>query len=167
MRITKCPHHTRKHYAKNMCSSCYRKFGRNEFAVNCPHNDRLLYSKGMCQTCYLSDYHQKRTKVKREKKQEEKQRQKMLMKEGSVGTITSKGSKRSQMSRQSQENILQVPSASKLTPLGSIQSRTPEERTDSVGFAADQEQQLPQLQCKSSSNTLPGGTINREDIDNE
>lgn len=74
MRITKCPHHTRKHYAKNMCSSCYRKYGRNEYAVNCPHTDRLLYSKGMCQTCYLSDYHQKRTKVKREKKQEEKQR---------------------------------------------------------------------------------------------
>lgn len=97
MRITKCPHHTRKHYAKNMCSSCYRKFGRNEFAVNCPHNDRLLYSKGMCQTCYLSDYHQKRTKVKREKKQEEKQRQKILIKDGSVGTITSKSklSKRS------------------------------------------------------------------------
>ena len=29
MKITKCPHEDRKHYAKNMCSSCYRKFGRN------------------------------------------------------------------------------------------------------------------------------------------
>ena len=29
MTITKCPHTHRKHYAKNMCSSCYRKFGRN------------------------------------------------------------------------------------------------------------------------------------------
>ena len=29
MTITKCPHTLRKHYAKNMCSSCYRKFGRN------------------------------------------------------------------------------------------------------------------------------------------
>lgn len=29
MQVTKCPHTNRKHYAKNMCSSCYRKFGRN------------------------------------------------------------------------------------------------------------------------------------------
>ena len=29
MKITKCPHVNRKHYAKNMCSSCYRKYGRN------------------------------------------------------------------------------------------------------------------------------------------
>jgi hypothetical protein len=57
MQITKCPHPNRKHYAKNMCSSCYRKFGRNDYARNCEHHDRLLYSKGMCQTCYLSDYH--------------------------------------------------------------------------------------------------------------
>lgn len=40
-----------------MCSSCYRKYGRNQNAWNCPHVDRLLYSMGMCQTCYLSDYH--------------------------------------------------------------------------------------------------------------
>ena len=68
MRITKCPHENRKHYAKNMCSSCYRKFGRNEYAVNCPHTNKLLYSKGMCQTCYLSDYHQTRTKARRARK---------------------------------------------------------------------------------------------------
>ena len=29
MKVTKCPHANRKHYAKNMCSSCYRKYGRN------------------------------------------------------------------------------------------------------------------------------------------
>ena len=29
MTITDCPHTGRKHYAKNMCPSCYRKFGRN------------------------------------------------------------------------------------------------------------------------------------------
>ena len=29
MKVTKCPHTNRKHYAKNMCSSCYRKYGRN------------------------------------------------------------------------------------------------------------------------------------------
>ena len=60
MKITKCPHTNRKHYAKNMCSSCYRKFGRNQLAWNCEHTDRLNYSVGMCQTCYLSDYHKKR-----------------------------------------------------------------------------------------------------------
>ena len=65
MTITKCPHVHRKHYAKNMCSSCYRKYGRNQNAFNCSHTDRLLYSMGMCQTCYLSDYHKRRTKVKR------------------------------------------------------------------------------------------------------
>jgi hypothetical protein len=71
MKITKCPHTNRKHYAKNMCSSCYRKFGRNQLAWNCEHHDRLNYSVGMCQTCYLSDYHKKRT-MKRKAKQLEK-----------------------------------------------------------------------------------------------
>ena len=66
MKITKCPHTGRKHYAKNMCSSCYRKFGRNQHAWKCEHRDRLNYSIGMCQTCYLSDYHKRRTmKTKR------------------------------------------------------------------------------------------------------
>eukprot|EP00347_Sterkiella_histriomuscorum_P000559 403375380 len=62
MAITKCPHVNRKHYAKNMCSSCYRKYGRNQNAWNCVHHDRLLYSMGMCQTCYLSDYHKRKCK---------------------------------------------------------------------------------------------------------
>lgn len=48
MKITKCPHVNRKHYAKNMCSSCYRKYGRNQYAFKCEHTDRLLYSMGMC-----------------------------------------------------------------------------------------------------------------------
>jgi hypothetical protein len=48
MKVTKCPHTNRKHYAKNMCSSCYRKFGRNQLAWNCEHTDRLNYSVGMC-----------------------------------------------------------------------------------------------------------------------
>lgn len=65
MQITACPHTNRKHYAKNMCSSCYRKYGRNQYATKCGHPDRQLYSMGMCQTCYLADYHQRRTKVKR------------------------------------------------------------------------------------------------------
>ena len=70
MMITKCPHTHRKHYAKNMCSSCYRKYGRNQYAWKCGHTDRLLYSMGMCQTCYLSDYHKRRTKVKRKAQQQ-------------------------------------------------------------------------------------------------
>jgi hypothetical protein len=48
MKITDCPHTSRKHYAKNMCSSCYRKYGRNQNAWNCAHKERLLYSMGMC-----------------------------------------------------------------------------------------------------------------------
>lgn len=75
MKITKCPHTNRKHYAKNMCSSCYRKFGRNQYATKCGHNDRLLYSMGMCQTCYLADYHQRRTKIKRKLAAKRKQAQ--------------------------------------------------------------------------------------------
>lgn len=68
MTITKCPHTDRKHYAKNMCSTCYRKVGRNKNATKCPHKDRLLYSKGMCQECYLSEYFQNKTKIKRKEK---------------------------------------------------------------------------------------------------
>jgi hypothetical protein len=48
MTITKCSHTNRKHYAKNMCSTCYRKQGRDKYATKCEHQDRLLYSKGMC-----------------------------------------------------------------------------------------------------------------------
>ena len=75
MKITKCPHTNRKHYAKNMCSSCYRNFGRNQYATKCGRNDRLLYSMGMCQTCYLADYHQRRTKIKRKLAAKRKQAQ--------------------------------------------------------------------------------------------
>lgn len=60
--ITDCPHPDRKHYAKGMCSSCYRKYGRKQNATKCGHLDRLNYSMGMCQTCYMADYHQRRTK---------------------------------------------------------------------------------------------------------
>lgn len=65
MTITECPHTNRKHYAKNMCSTCYRKLGRDKFATKCEHTDRLLYSKGYCQECYLADYFKNHTKKKR------------------------------------------------------------------------------------------------------
>lgn len=88
MKITKCPHTNRKHYAKNMCSSCYRKFGRNQYATKCGHTDRLLYSMGMCQTCYLADYHQRRTKIKRKlaAKRKQTQQKKMLVQEVASAT---------------------------------------------------------------------------------
>jgi hypothetical protein len=60
MQNTACPHKNRRHYAKNMCSSCYRKNGRTSHATACPHKNRILYSKGMCQTCYLTSYHRVR-----------------------------------------------------------------------------------------------------------
>jgi len=65
MMVTKCPHTDRKHYAKNMCASCYRKNGRGQLTWNCKHKDRLNYSMGMCQTCYLSDYNKRRNKTKK------------------------------------------------------------------------------------------------------
>lgn len=74
--VTMCPHKDRKHYAKGMCSSCYRRFGRQQNATKCGHSDRLLYSMGMCQTCYMADYHQRRTKPMK------KLIQKQLMKQG-------------------------------------------------------------------------------------
>jgi hypothetical protein len=74
MKITKCPHTHRKHYAKNMCSSCYRKFGRKQTAWKCEHTDRLNYSIGMCQACYLSDYHKRRV-IKRKEKAGQKEKQ--------------------------------------------------------------------------------------------
>ena len=60
MQNTRCPHKDSKHYAKGMCSLCYRKRGREAQAHSCPHKNRLLYSKGMCQCCYLASYHKTR-----------------------------------------------------------------------------------------------------------
>ena len=62
--IINCPHKTKKHYAKNMCITCYHRRGRTKKAWNCPHSDKLHYSKGLCQNCYLALYYQKR-KAKR------------------------------------------------------------------------------------------------------
>ncbi len=48
MKITKCPHTDRKHYAKNMCNNCYHKLGRKKMAWACAHTDKLNYAKGKC-----------------------------------------------------------------------------------------------------------------------
>ena len=69
MKITACPHVNRKHYAKNMCSTCYRKHGRDQKAWRCEHTDQVNYSMGLCQTCYLSDYHKRQLDKKRVQKQ--------------------------------------------------------------------------------------------------
>jgi hypothetical protein len=53
----KCPHKDKKHYAKNMCSSCYHKEGRIKKAWLCPHVNKAHYAKGKCQNCYLNGYH--------------------------------------------------------------------------------------------------------------
>ena len=58
--ITACPHTQKKHYAKNMCSTCYHKQGRGHFARSCPHKDKPLYARGKCQSCYLQQYHRTR-----------------------------------------------------------------------------------------------------------
>ena len=58
--ITACPHTSRKHYAKNMCSTCYHKHGRGNYAKSCPHKDKPLYARGKCQSCYLHQYHRSR-----------------------------------------------------------------------------------------------------------
>lgn len=57
---SKCPHTERKHYAKNMCSSCYRREGREKKAWLCSHNSKAHYAKGLCQLCYLNKYHEKK-----------------------------------------------------------------------------------------------------------
>ncbi len=62
-RVSACPHTNRKHYAKNMCSVCYHRFGRRKLAWNCEHVSRFNYSKGLCQPCYLRNYIRSRPKV--------------------------------------------------------------------------------------------------------
>mmetsp|Transcript_178 Transcript_178/g.227 ORF Transcript_178/g.227 Transcript_178/m.227 type:complete len:115 (-) Transcript_178:341-685(-) len=58
--VTACPHHDRKHYAKNMCSRCYHKYGREKLAWACYHKNRPHYAKGRCQFCYLKLYYRRR-----------------------------------------------------------------------------------------------------------
>ncbi|CAG9335724.1 unnamed protein product [Blepharisma stoltei] len=65
MKITACPHVNKRHYARNMCSTCYHRSGRQKQAWACQHKDRRLYAKGVCKTCYLRNYHKaKFSKVK-------------------------------------------------------------------------------------------------------
>lgn len=60
MQVSACPHTDRKHYAKEMCSRCYHKYGREKLAWACSHKHRHHYAKGRCQTCYLKMYYKRR-----------------------------------------------------------------------------------------------------------
>ena len=62
-KVTRCPHYQRKHYAKNMCSNCYHKLGRQHTAWACRHKERPMYAKGRCQYCYLRMYSRKKLKA--------------------------------------------------------------------------------------------------------
>lgn len=55
-RNTKCPHKSVKHYAKNMCSTCYHAKGREKKAWNCSHITASHYALGLCQDCYQLNY---------------------------------------------------------------------------------------------------------------
>jgi hypothetical protein len=57
MKEVNCPHADKKHYAKNMCNSCYHKQGRSKKAWLCPHTYKIHYARGKCRNCYLNFYH--------------------------------------------------------------------------------------------------------------
>ena len=56
LKNTKCPHKSAKHYAKNMCSTCYHSKGRIKRAWKCPHIDSYHYALGLCRMCYQENY---------------------------------------------------------------------------------------------------------------
>lgn len=68
MKNTNCPHKNAKHYAKNMCSSCYHLRGRVKKAWKCEHINEFHYALGLCYNCYFSQH----KKNKKEKKENEK-----------------------------------------------------------------------------------------------
>jgi hypothetical protein len=55
--VMSCPHTDRRHYAKNMCSTCYHIYGRSKYAWECPHTDRKMYALGKCHECYMKHYY--------------------------------------------------------------------------------------------------------------
>ena len=54
--ITDCPHEDRKHYAKNMCYTCYHRQGREKKAWVCEHSTHAHYALGLCHNCYQNKY---------------------------------------------------------------------------------------------------------------
>ena len=67
--IDKCPHTTRKYYAKGMCNHCYHHFGRPNLATKCIHKDRMNFAKNMCLGCYQKNkFLMKKLKHQQQKK---------------------------------------------------------------------------------------------------
>jgi len=56
-----CGHVDQEHYAKNLCYTCYHKFGRNKKPWKCSHD--VLYARGLCQLCYVELYNRKRKRM--------------------------------------------------------------------------------------------------------
>ena len=56
MKITDCPHTSRRHYAKGMCMTCYNERGRPNRVYICLHMSRQVDETGMCQKCYREWY---------------------------------------------------------------------------------------------------------------
>ena len=57
--VTACPHVDSKHYAKNLCSNCYHRKGRDKKAWACKHVDRIHYAHGLCHNCYQTSHIEK------------------------------------------------------------------------------------------------------------
>jgi hypothetical protein len=57
-KINICEHPELDHYAKNLCYSCYHKFGRTKKPWKCDH--AILYARGLCNPCYVELYNRKR-----------------------------------------------------------------------------------------------------------
>ena len=55
--INRCPHVSRKYYAKGMCNLCYLSFGRSSLSTSCAHPTRMNYALKMCLECYHKNKH--------------------------------------------------------------------------------------------------------------
>ena len=55
--INRCPHTSRKYYAKGMCNLCYLSFGRVSLSTACAHPTRMNYALKMCLECYHRNKH--------------------------------------------------------------------------------------------------------------
>ena len=55
--INRCPHLSRKYYAKGMCNLCYLSFGRVSLSTACAHPTRMNYALNMCLECYHRNKH--------------------------------------------------------------------------------------------------------------
>lgn len=66
--VVVCGHESREHYAKGLCSSCYRRIGRTKKPWKCSHEK--LYAAGLCQNCYTNQYNKVVFSINLEKENE-------------------------------------------------------------------------------------------------